>query len=354
MNQQLINDLMSSVHGYLWGLRPDGYIVFPDHVLRKYGIRPRPVSLQALLRFAKSPFRIPLSQALLNPSVGEVKRLEVQIVEPHTAVEHMLMVLINSRSSQASSFVSTGIIQITDRAHKIEKERRNAYRQSEETSAKESFLATMGHEIRNPLNVIIGYAELLTSQYHDLDDEMRLTYGEQIMESNTQLLQLLDSVMDRTESTPADLHMELNRRQVSTFMEDICLTQSVIVPKRLAFNYRRGTENVFFRVNRSAMLQVISNLVNNAIKFTPQGSITMGWEVDGDEVVIYVEDTGIGVPEENQEKIFSEYYKEDYRTIGAGIGLPLCRYLVGHMNGTIGVKSKLGKGSRFEIRLPKE
>lgn len=107
--------------------------------------------------------------------------------------------------------------------------------------------------------------------------------------------------------------------------------------------------------NRASLLQVMSNIINNAIKFTEQGSITIGWEIEsrdsGNRVVLFVEDTGIGISPENQQSIFKKYYKSTSTSAGAGIGLSLCKFLVEKMNGEISVKSTLGKGSRFEVRL---
>ena len=352
--EQLMDDLMSVVHGYFWRLLPNDMVIVQQSALDRLGVSLRVVPLDFFFRYIEEKYRQPWLDAVRHPSPTNSRKLEIAVKDPKTNGDHTLIVLVNPALEGDSKYVSTGVFQIIDRACSVEIESAKAHRQSELTTAKESFLATMGHEIRNPLNVIVGYAELLTSQFREVDDETRAMYGEQIMESNAQLLDLLDGVMDRTESTAKELRMELNRRNVSTFMEDIYLTHRVIVPKRLEFNFQRGPENIFFKVNRSAMLQVISNLMNNAIKFTVRGSITLGWTVVDDNVVIFVQDTGMGVPEENLGKIFSTYYKEDNHSVGAGIGLSLCRYLVEKMNGTIRVKSEVGKGSRFEICLKVE
>jgi signal transduction histidine kinase len=149
------------------------------------------------------------------------------------------------------------------------------------------------------------------------------------------------------------MHMALKTRKVKDIVEELYATYNVVIPDRLEYNIVRGPEDVYVDVNRSSMMQVMSNLVNNAVKFTKEGSITMGWQCTDDKAIIFLEDTGIGIPEEKQELIFDRYYKESSSTAGAGIGLSLCRRLVENMHGKIQVKSEVGKGSRFELVFKK-
>ncbi len=128
---------------------------------------------------------------------------------------------------------------------------------------------------------------------------------------------------------------------------------TVIVPQHLELIYEPGNPNDRVLANRSSILQIVSNLMNNAIKFTPKGSIKLGWLSKEDYITIFVEDTGIGIAPENRMKIFDKYFKQNSLMAGAGIGLSLCKRLAKAMNGTIDVYSELGKGSRFELSIPR-
>ena len=174
-----------------------------------------------------------------------------------------------------------------------------------------------------------------------------------ISQSNKQLLDILDNVMKFTVNTDEKIDLPLTPKSVEALMTELYNMHTVIVPKEIQFNYVQGDSSDVVLTNRSSLLQIVSNLMNNAIKFTPEGSITLGWESNEDTITVFVQDTGIGIAHENLDKIFDKYFKQSSMMAGAGIGLSLCKRLTESMNGTISVESEVDKGSRFSVQLPR-
>jgi len=366
ITEHQIEDALAAAHAYHFFITPDGMLHLSDSVCRTLGIRPRPMLLDVVLRFVHQPMRDELRRFVVQ-SDEESRQMDVVAHSFRDGVDHAFLVQLTKIDDEHTGRLVTGIVMLNDEAFRVEEERKEAYRCSEEVTAKESFLAAMGHEIRTPLNAIVGFAQVLIDHHDDLSDEERSVYGQYIIESNDDLLHLLENVMNYSRSGGDSMHLELSRHNVTKLMEEVYITHSVIIPSHLSFNYHRGPEGLEVNVNRTSLHQVVSNLMNNAIKFTEKGGITIGWECEDAEftpmsqfdestppswVVIYVQDTGIGIAAEQQKQVFDRYFKQNNQTVGAGIGLSLCKDIIDQMGGNISVKSELRQGSRFEVRLP--
>ena len=135
-------------------------------------------------------------------------------------------------------------------------------------------------------------------------------------------------------------------------MHKVYQTFILQIPEHLEFIYKDDTD-VTVHVDEARLRQVMTNFLTNASKFTPQGSITMGWEIHNDTgmVELYVEDTGIGLADEERKMVFSRFYKKDEFKQGTGLGLSICKSIIIRLGGQIKVKSQLGKGSRFSVFL---
>ena len=249
-------------------------------------------------------------------------------------------------------YVPMGLFFSIDDEHKRLEAMREVYAKEEESIAKQSFIASMGHEIRNPLNAIVGFSSLLAETYFDIDDEERASYAKTIRENNEHLLSLLDGALLSAKEQDKLLLNSLKETRIADLMEELYKTNSVIIPSHLSFDFEKGGD-AYVNVSRTGIRQIVSNLINNACKFTYNGGITFGWNVTRDTVKIYVRDTGIGISAENIENIFKKFYKEDSSTGGAGIGLPLCRRLAEMMGGSLIVDSVVGEGSNFIVSLPR-
>ena len=352
-----VHEILFSTQSYLWYIYK-GKVVLDHRFFQKNNLRERRIPVDAILRCVSRQSRMELSRAMESANEEGVY-VDFNITMPVSHEVHSLSVLVCREKERMSYREKTpsgdnvmGFLTIIDGARQKEKERKRAFDLEEESKLKASFLAAMGHEIRTPVNIITGFSQILAQAGSETSEEELKSYSQIIADNTGQLLRLLNDVL---KSNPEDekMHMALKTRKVKNFVEELYATYNVVIPDSLEYNIERGPEDVYVDVNRSSMMQVMSNLVNNAVKFTKEGSITMGWECSGDDVVIFLEDTGIGIPKEKQELIFDRYYKESSSTAGAGIGLSLCRRLVENMNGKIVVKSELGKGSRFELVFKK-
>lgn len=223
----------------------------------------------------------------------------------------------------------------------------------EANTLKSSFLANISHEIRTPLNAIVGFSSLLVSAERGISEEKQ-EYINIIENNNTLLLQLISDVLDLSkieagtmefDYAPVDVHglfIELEDTfRLRNKKSDICIC------------YHRRTTECVVKADRNRLIQVMMNLMNNAVKFTGEGSIEFGFDVREDGFLhFYVTDTGCGIPEERLEEIFGNFVKLNSFVQGTGLGLTICRAIVERMGGKIGAVSRLGQGSTFWFTLP--
>lgn len=215
---------------------------------------------------------------------------------------------------------------------------------------KSAFLANMSHEIRTPLNAIVGFSDLIT----DTEDvEERKQFVSIIRENNKLLLQLINDILDlsKLESGMVDfIDAEIN---VYEMMKNIVKSLRIKVKDGVLLCFDEKSPACSLYADRSRLIQVITNFANNAIKFTPEGSIRLGYEwMDDSHIRFFVADTGIGIEESKQKSIFERFVKLNDFAQGTGLGLSICKTIVEQMGGTIGVDSVLGKGSCFWFTLP--
>lgn len=351
-DKKKIEGILSATRSYNWDYHPDGTIHISAAFSKAIGATRTVIPLEDILRFIDKG-REQLREAIHDENV-EHCMITVIANLPPKGERHAFIVHVNHISDEEGAIRCMGFSIFNDEEYETERIRKQAYQLSEEINVKESFLAAMSHEIRTPLNAIVGFADLLVKQYDMLTDKERAVYAQYIDDSKDQLLNLLDDVMNYSERKGEKLSLELSRKSVLRLMNEVYYAHTVIVPKQIELKWAPG-KDVNVKTNRSAVLQIMSNFMNNAIKFTEQGSITLGWDIvtddQGESVEMYVRDTGIGISEENQQRIFEKFYKTDSHSVGAGIGLALCNQLAESMNGKIVLKSKLGEGSRFSLKL---
>ena len=248
---------------------------------------------------------------------------------------------------------SYGMLINVDGFKQREKEMEEARKLAEEATLKESFLANMSHEIRTPLNAIIGFSDLLLQPDADFTEEDKKLFADTIHTNNDLLLKLINDILDVSRIESGQMDFVIKAWSVRDIMERIYHTFEVQMPKHLAFNFVQPEEDVLIEVDESRLRQVIGNFLTNAGKFTPKGSVTLGWISDKQtgKVELYVEDTGIGLSEEDRTMVFSRFYKKDEFKQGTGLGLSICKAIVVRLGGSIKVRSQLGKGSRFSVYL---
>jgi signal transduction histidine kinase/ActR/RegA family two-component response regulator len=217
---------------------------------------------------------------------------------------------------------------------------------------KSAFLANMSHEIRTPLNGIVGFSNVLTSD-EELGVEDRRIFIETIQNNCKLLLGLISDVLDIAQIETGAMSFKEEICDINELMNQILVTQRVIIPEHLALIGDLPEKTSYIITDKLRLNQVITNLINNAVKFTEKGSVTVGYTCEDDKILhFFVEDTGKGIPEADLFNIFERFFKKDDFKQGAGLGLSISKMIVDRFGGDINVTSKVGVGSRFTVTIP--
>ncbi|KAA9048390.1 PAS domain S-box protein [Bacteroides xylanisolvens] len=215
---------------------------------------------------------------------------------------------------------------------------------------KSAFLANMSHEIRTPLNAIVGFSSLLAET--DSRSE-RQEYIKIVQENNELLLQLISDILDLSKIEAGTFNFVYTNVDVNETCAEIIKSMSMKVSKGVELIFEEPFPECYIYTDKNRFTQVISNFINNALKFTQQGSITLGYEqVSHQKIKFYVRDTGMGIPEEKQKSVFERFVKLNTFVQGTGLGLSICKSIVSQMGGEIGVDSTEGIGSCFWFTHP--
>jgi PAS domain S-box-containing protein len=228
----------------------------------------------------------------------------------------------------------------------------------ESDKLKSSFLANMSHEIRTPMNSIIGFSKMCVKD--NLEDEKRRKYASYVVENGEQLLTIVNDILDLSKIEAGQVKIKPELFNLNLLMENLYHNFQHQNNKGLLLLMQKGIldENAMIYSDKTRLNQILSNLLNNALKFTLKGHIKFGYNVIDKQILFYVEDTGIGIPVEHHTKIFERFRQADLETTrlfgGTGLGLSICKRLIELMNGKIWVQSEPNKGSVFYFTLPFE
>ena len=214
---------------------------------------------------------------------------------------------------------------------------------------KSAFLANMSHEIRTPLNAIVGFSDLLV-ETEELAE--RQEYIKIVRENNDLLLQLISDILDLSKIEAGTFEFTNGDVDVYLLCEDIVRSMRMKAKEEVELVLDNHLPVCHVISDRNRIHQVISNFVNNAMKFTSEGSIHVGYKLKDGELEFYVEDTGIGIEKEQLPHIFERFVKLNTFVHGTGLGLSICQSIVEQLGGRIGVDSEKGKGSRFWFTIP--
>ena len=214
---------------------------------------------------------------------------------------------------------------------------------------KSAFLANMSHEIRTPLNAIIGFSSLLP---HIEDAEERNHYISLINHNNELLLNIINDVLDLSKIEAGHIELAPVWCNLSDLIDESCTECQPNVPEGVTLKKRYPATPNLIKQDPMRIKQVLSNLISNALKNTVQGYVEISYETTPSETRISVSDTGRGIPEDKLGIIFERFEKADAFIQGAGLGLPICKSIMEHMNGTIEVTSTVNKGSTFTVVFP--
>lgn len=233
----------------------------------------------------------------------------------------------------------------------IEQELTEAKNRAESSDRlKTAFLANVSHEIRTPLNAIVGFSELMI----DSDTKEDMDVYKLIIRENTHLLlKLVKDILDLSKIEAGTLEYSWKDVNLNDILADLyhASVSKEVGKKEVEIYLEPSLERCIIHTEPTRITQVLKHFMDNAFKFTNQGSITLGYTIDKD-IYIYVKDTGCGIPKEMQQEIFERFVKLNHFEQGTGLGLSICSSIIQTMGGSIGVDSEPGKGATFWCRLP--
>jgi signal transduction histidine kinase len=251
---------------------------------------------------------------------------------------------------------NTGIVEIDQLSHNFSEMTQEIKRKTEaliaSNQAKTDFLSNMSHELRTPLNAILGFSQLMSAD-KNLSEEQQENINI-IHESGEHLLKLINQVLSLNKIKQGKVEFEISRVDINTLIETTLkmLSQSAL-DKDLSINFESSEHNVHVLADELCLKQVMINLVGNAVKFTESGNITITIQPHGINALIIIQDTGIGISEQDQTRVLQPF--EQVRSIdssmGSGLGLAISKQYIESMGGEFKLESKLGAGTKISLML---
>lgn len=223
---------------------------------------------------------------------------------------------------------------------------------AESAELQSAFIANMTHEIRTPLNAIIGFVQVL-AETDGLSRDDRMVFLQEIDENRRSLLQIIGDLLDYSKIETGSLDYKDEEVDVNAVIDELCGVENSRASHKVRVSFGEKQPQCRLRIDRSRFTQVLGNLVQNALKFTEEGGIQVGYRrLKNGNFYFYVADTGCGMDEESRHAIFDRFVKMNYNIKGTGLGLAIAKSIVEHYGGGIGVESKKGEGSTFYFTLP--
>jgi PAS domain S-box-containing protein len=286
--------------------------------------------------------------------VGQMQRFSLKLSLGGKSIHLELRVL---RLSEEEAL--TTIDDITDRLE-YQKRLIIAKEKAEESDRlKSSFLANMSHEIRTPMNAILGFTEMLS--YPDISEDERYEFVDIIKRRSYDLLHIINDIIDVSKMEAGLMRFNMESISINSIIKDVIssfISNEKVREGKLQLVYDLGLKDGHdLIINDPVRLkQVFINLLNNAIKFTPEGNVQVRYKKDGDELLFEVEDTGVGIKKESQNIIFDRFMQAEMDKNrnygGTGLGLTISKNIVEKLGGKIGFTSEYGKGSCFYFTIP--
>jgi CheY-like chemotaxis protein len=287
---------------------------------------------------------------------GSITDFETTVEKPNGQKSYLLINALYEKESDKNTIFAI-CRNITDRILYEQGLKQAKTKAEDADKLKSAFLANMSHEIRTPMNAIVGFAELLGNR--TLSQPEKDTFLAIIKSSSKTLLNIINDIIDLSKIEVGQINLGKIDFNVNQLMLELCSSYSTIVKKNVELVFDNINEPLQTNLNSDPyrLKQVLSNLLDNANKFTETGSITFGFKVKDEKVLLfYVKDTGIGIPEDKLEIIFNRFSKIETDSLklygGTGLGLTISKKLVELLDGELWVESELGKGSTFYFTLP--
>jgi len=323
----------------------------------RFIIKPQePEDFMAVIEQVLSEFRSGKIQASPTTETSEVAMLKEY---NETLIRKMEDRMLKSEEAEKKIRIyASQLEQEIEQRKQAELELKEALKHAEESDRlKSAFLANMSHEVRTPLNSIIGFSELLANP--DFDQKQKDDFIHHIIISGNNLLSIISDIMDISKLESGELQIHKSQLNIQNFISTVKeqfdlqakakgLELQLIVPE--------NNEETIIHVDADRLRQIFNNLVSNAIKFTSNGRIEIGYQPNGTKIEFYIKDTGIGILQEYHHKIFERFRQIETSATrkfgGNGLGLAISKNLVELMGGEIWVESEIGKGSKFCFTIP--
>ena len=332
----------------LWDIQGEN-IEFDENYTRLVGMEQRTFVRTDFLKYAY-PDDVPLLNSLYE-TLHQSTDMQVRRVRFSFSEEDYRWYELRCRSLKDAKgrIMLAGIMQDIQIQVEHEEQLIQAKQMAENAELKQSFLNNMSHEIRTPLNAIVGFSHLMTIADNAEDEKL---YSDIINQNSEILLQLINDILDLAKIEAGTLEyirypMDLGElcRNVYEMHKDRVQTGVVLI-------LDNKDTSLIINEDQNRIMQVVTNLITNAIKFTFKGEIRFGFEVREEYIDFYVKDTGMGISEEKIKMIFERFVKLNTFVQGTGLGLAICRVIVEKLGGEITAESKLNEGSTFRFTIP--
>ena len=267
-------------------------------------------------------------------------------------VDAYLLARLVERDGDGKPLTIVGTSQRIDDRKMMEASLVQARNKAEESDRlKTAFLANMGHEIRTPLNAIVGFADLLPVVENEADRNQLIA---EIQTNNHKLLQIIDGLVSMSKVEAEAKNLVKSQTDMIPVLQQIADSYATVVdPDAVVLATQFPYPELMMITDVEKLKEIVKNLMENAVKFTTKGSVTLGYDLsDGNHVRIWVRDTGKGIAESDKERIFERFVKVDEYIPGTGLGLSVAKAHAISLGGEIGVESVLGQGSTFWVELP--
>lgn len=338
----------------LWDIQGEN-IEFDENYTRLVGMEQRTFVRTDFLKYAY-PDDVSLLNSLYE-TLHQSTDMHVRRVRFSFSEENYRWYELRCRSLKDAKgrIMLAGVMQDIQLQVEREEQLIQAKQMAENAELKQSFLNNMSHEIRTPLNAIVGFTNLLVGEGGDeIEPEEKKAMLEIINRNNELLLKLVNDVVEISRLDSGNLDLKIKEWNMTTVVKEIYMAYQTLIKPSLQFHLVLDESlSLPVRIDRMRFIQVISNFLNNADKFTRSGSVTLGCSVDKEhrKVSVYVQGTGKGIDEKELMMIFDRFYKTDEFEQGSGLGLSICKVIIERLCGHIEVQSEVGKGSRFTVIL---
>jgi signal transduction histidine kinase len=265
-----------------------------------------------------------------------------------------LFATIDKRDLEGRPLTIVGTSMNIDRQKEIEQALIEARNKAEESDRlKSAFLANVSHELRTPLNAIVGFSDILASS-EEVDDRQHL--AELIQQNNNHLLRLFDDMVNMSKLEAGGQAIKRERFYLHPLLRELVSRYGGEASRKgLTLDVEEQSADPYPFTDAGRLREILNQYLDNALKFTDAGGVTLGYDVRGQKLRLWVRDTGRGIAAEHcNDQLFERFFKVDDFVQGNGLGLSICRSLAQSLGGTVGVDSKEGEGSLFWVEIDME